>query len=212
MNIILLGPPGAGKGTQGQFISSRLSIPQISTGNILRDAVSQGTELGVKAKSFMDKGDLVPDEVVIGLIRDRIQESDCKNGYILDGFPRNVEQAKELDSMLKEFSQKIDRVFDFKVSEKSILKRLLGRLTCSNKKCGAGFHSEFKKPKTEGKCDFCGSDLYTRDDDNEETILNRNAVYEKTANPLREYYEGKLLSIDADDEIYHINELIVTFL
>ncbi len=212
MNIILLGPPGAGKGTQGQFIATRLSIPQISTGNILRDAVSRGTELGVKAKSFMDKGDLVPDDVVIGLIRDRIQEADCAKGYILDGFPRNVEQAKALDAMLTQFGQKIDRVFDFRVSAESILKRLLGRLTCSNKACGAGFHKEFKVPKEAGKCDLCGSDLYTRADDNEETILNRNAVYEKSAEPLRAYYEGKLLSIDADDDIHHINELIVTFL
>jgi len=208
MNVILLGPPGAGKGTQAQFISNKLSVPQISTGNILREAVAHKTEYGLKAKSFMDAGDLVTDEIVVGIIRDRIQEDDCKNGYILDGFPRNIKQAQELDKMLKQNEQNINRVFDFRVSEENLLKRLLGRLNCSNTSCGAGYHIEFKKPKVDGKCDSCGSDLFRRADDNEETILNRNKVYEETAEPLRNYYDDILISINADNEITLINSIV----
>jgi len=212
MNIILLGPPGAGKGTQAEFISDKVSVPQISTGNILRQAVANKTEFGLKAKSFMDAGDLVTDEIVIGIIRDRIQEDDCKKGYILDGFPRNIKQAMELDKMLKQNGQNIDRVFDFRVSEESLLKRLLGRLNCSNTSCGAGYHIEFKKPAVNDKCDNCGSDLFRRADDNEETILNRNKVYEETAEPLRNYYEEILISINADNEISLINSMVEKYL
>ncbi|MBF0275256.1 MAG: adenylate kinase [Nitrospinae bacterium] len=205
MNIILLGPPGAGKGTQAAYIVKKINVPQISTGNILREAVANKTEYGLKAQEYMNRGDLVTDEIVIGIIRDRIQESDCQNGYILDGFPRNKEQSIALDSMLQEFGHSIDRVFDFRVSEENLLKRLLGRLNCSNTSCGAGYHEEFKKPKVKGKCDACGSDLFRRADDNKETILNRNKVYEETAGPIRDHYSEILIAIDSDKEISEIN-------
>jgi adenylate kinase len=185
MNLILLGAPGAGKGTQAENIERELGIPQISTGNILKAAVKNGTEIGLKAKSFMDAGALVPDEVVIGILKERIAEDDCKGGFILDGFPRTVPQADALDSM----GIIIDKVISIEVPDEKIEARLSGRRACPN--CGATYHMEYKKPKTAGKCDKCGADLVTRDDDKPETVRERLVTYHEKTAPLIEYYKGK---------------------
>ncbi|MEJ2364855.1 MAG: adenylate kinase, partial [Deltaproteobacteria bacterium] len=165
MNIILLGPPGAGKGTQAKMLIEEYQIPQISTGDILRGAVKEGTPLGKEAKSFMDQGQLVPDSVVIGIVEERIQEPDCTKGYMLDGFPRTVPQAEALDGMLSKLSVGIDHVVSIEVANDELVKRLTGRRTC--RECGAGYHVMFDPPKVEGVCDKCGGELYQRDDDNE---------------------------------------------
>ena len=191
MKLILLGPPGAGKGTQAVRLVEYYGIPQISTGDILRKAVKDGTELGVQAKSYMDKGALVPDEVVIGIIRDRIVEPDCANGYILDGFPRTIAQAEALDEMLGKLGTGIDHVLNISLGDDEIIKRLTGRRTCAN--CGAGYHVLFDPPKKEGICDKCGGKLIQRDDDKEATIRERLKVYRAQTEPLIAYYEGKKL-------------------
>ena len=185
MNLILLGAPGAGKGTQAEKICERLSIPAVSTGNILREAMANGTEMGLKAKSFIDAGQLVPDEVVIGIINDRLQEEDCKNGFILDGFPRTIPQAEALDRM----NVRIDRVIDIEVPDEKIASRLSGRRVCL--KCGATYHTEFKKPKAEGICDVCGDNLVQRKDDMPETVLDRLKTYHEQTEPLKDFYEKK---------------------
>ena len=196
MNIILLGPPGAGKGTQAKRLIDTYGIPQISTGDMLRAALKAGTPLGLEAKKYMDQGALVPDSVVIGLVKERIAQRDCLKGYMLDGFPRNVSQAEALDKMLGGLHQKIDHVVCVEVPNDELVKRLTGRRTCRN--CGAGFHVMFDPPKKVDVCDKCGGELYQRDDDNETTVMSRLTVYDASTKPLIEYYErqGKLRPID----------------
>ncbi|MEJ5348407.1 MAG: adenylate kinase [Desulfosoma sp.] len=208
MNIILLGPPGAGKGTQAKRMIERYGIPQISTGDMLRAALKAGTPLGLEAKKYMDQGALVPDAVVVGLVKERIQQEDCKKGYMLDGFPRNVSQAETLDGMLKELGQKIDHVVCIDVPDQELIQRLTGRRTC--RECGAGFHVMFDPPKKEGICDKCGGQLYQRDDDNEATVTSRLKVYADQTKPLIEYYEkqGKLRKIHGLGSIDEIFERI----
>lgn len=185
MNLILLGAPGAGKGTQAEKICAKLSIPAISTGNILREAMAAKTEMGLKAKSYIDAGKLVPDEVVIGIIEDRLKAEDCKNGFILDGFPRTIPQAEALDKM----GVRIDRVLEIYVPDEMITARLSGRRVCL--KCGATYHTEYKKPKTEGICDVCDEKLVQRKDDMPETVLDRLKTYHEQTEPLKGYYEKK---------------------
>jgi len=208
MNIILLGPPGAGKGTQAKRMIERYGIPQISTGDMLRAALKAGTPLGLEAKKYMDKGALVPDAVVVGLVKERIQEDDCRKGYMLDGFPRNVSQAETLDGMLKELGQKIDHVVCIEVPDQELIQRLTGRRTC--RECGAGYHVMFDPPKKDGVCDKCGGQLYQRDDDNEATVTSRLKVYADQTKPLIEYYEkqGKLRKVDGMGSIDEIFERI----
>ena len=185
MNLILLGAPGAGKGTQAEKICAKLSIPAISTGNILREAMAAKTEMGLKAKSYIDAGKLVPDEVVIGIIEDRLKAEDCKNGFILDGFPRTIPQAEALDKM----GVRIDRVLEIYVPDEKITARLSGRRVCL--KCGATYHTEYNKPKTDGVCDVCGEKLVQRKDDMPETVLDRLKTYHEQTEPLKGYYEKK---------------------
>lgn len=189
MNLILLGPPGSGKGTQAKRLVQRYEIPQISTGDILRDAVKEGTPLGREAKRYMDEGKLVPDEVVVGIVRDRLKGPDCQKGFILDGFPRTIAQAEALDRILGEMGRGVDHVIDIEVDKEELLRRLTGRRTC--KRCGAMYHVVFNPPKVDGVCDRCGGELYQRDDDKEETIRERLRVYEGQTAPLIEYYEKK---------------------
>lgn len=195
MRLILLGPPGSGKGTQANLLQDKFNIPKISTGDILRAAVEDDTELGKRAKKFMDKGELVPDEVVIGLIKERIVEPDCEAGFILDGFPRTIVQAEKLGETLEAMGQDIDSVLDLEVDRGELLVRLTGRRTCKN--CGAMFHRTSHPPKVEEICDECGGELYQRPDDNEETIVKRLEVYSKETAPLKEFYQkqGKLKTI-----------------
>ena len=197
MNLILLGAPGAGKGTQAQVICEHLHIPTISTGNSLREAVQNGTEMGKAAKSYMDSGKLVPDEVVIGIIKDRLAQEDCKDGFILDGFPRTVPQAEALDKMGVE----IDRVIDLEVSDEAILKRMSGRRVCQ--KCGASFHVDYKPSKKGEACDVCGGELIIRKDDKPETVRERLHVYHEQTEPLKGYYaaKGKLKVVEGQEDI-----------
>ena len=197
MNLILLGAPGAGKGTQAAVISERLNIPQISTGNIIREALRSGTEMGLKAKSFMDAGKLVPDEVVIGIIKDRLQADDCKEGFILDGFPRTIPQAEALDEM----GVVINKVIDIEVPDEVIINRLSGRRVCE--KCGRPYHTESLKPKVDGICDDCTGALIQRKDDQIDTIKNRLEIYHSETEPLKGYYEaqGKLAVIDGQGSV-----------
>ncbi len=191
MKLILLGPPGAGKGTQAVRLAEHFGIPQISTGDILRKAVKEGTELGALAKKYMDSGGLVPDEVVVGIIRERMTEPDCGKGYILDGFPRTIAQAEALDEMLEKLGTQMDHVVNISVGDEEVIRRLTGRRTCPN--CGAGYHILFDPPKQEGICDKCGGKLIQRDDDKEETIRARLDVYRHQTEPLIAYYEEKHL-------------------
>jgi len=209
MDIILLGPPGSGKGTQAQKMVERYHIPQISTGDILRGAVKERTPLGMEAQGYMDQGTLVPDEVVVGIVRERLKESDCKGGFILDGFPRTVPQAEALDSTLGEMQRAIDHVVSIEVPNEELIKRLTGRRTCRN--CGAMYHIVFDPPAKEGVCDRCGEELYQRDDDQEETIRARLQVYEEQTAPLIAYYRGKglLRAIDGVGAIEEIFRNIV---
>jgi len=191
MNLILLGPPGAGKGTQAQMIVDRYHLPQISTGDILRAAVKEGTSLGKQAKTFMDRGQLVPDEVVIGIIDERLRASDCKTGFILDGFPRTNPQAEAFQAILTKIGKSVDHVINIEVDPEELVRRLTGRRTCNN--CGGMFHILFHPPKKEGVCDRCGGTLYRREDDGEETIRTRLKEYEKQTAPLIQYYQNKKL-------------------
>ncbi|MEE3333607.1 MAG: adenylate kinase [Ruminococcus sp.] len=204
MNIIMLGAPGAGKGTQAAVLCEKLNIPTISTGNIIREALKNGTEMGLKAKSFMDAGQLVPDEVVIGIVRDRLQEDDCKNGYILDGFPRTIPQAEALDEM----GADINCVIDIEVADEVIVNRLSGRRVCEN--CGRPYHIESLKPKKDGVCDDCNGALVQRKDDQIDTIKNRLDIYHKETEPLVKYYEkqGKLVVVEGKDTVAATTEAV----
>jgi len=212
MGIILLGPPGAGKGTQAKKLTGEFSIPQISTGDMLREAVKNGTELGKKAKGFMDAGGLVPDEVVIGIVKERLAAKDCAKGFILDGFPRTIPQAQALDRVTKELGKEIRFVLSLEVDQNELMERLCGRRTCTG--CGAMFHVKFNPPKAAGKCDKCGTALIQRDDDREETITARLANYNKATAPLLDYYRntGKIRTVMASGEIDAIYASIVKIL
>ena len=201
MFILLMGPPGAGKGTQAEKLIRDYGIPQISTGDMFRAAVKSGTELGKEAKSYMDKGALVPDIVTIGIVGERLAQKDCQKGWILDGFPRTEAQAKALDDILKEMNISLTAVLEIKADAKGLIKRISGRLVC--KGCGASFHKDFRPPAKEGICDNCGGELYQRADDNEATVGERLEVYEKSTRPLIDYYKktGKLYEIDGDQEM-----------
>lgn len=203
MNMIFLGAPGAGKGTQAEVVCKELNIPAISTGNMLREAVKNGTEAGLKAKSFMDAGELVPDEVVIGILKDRIAQPDAQNGFILDGFPRTVEQAKALDKM----GVNIDKVVEIAVSDEAITARMSGRRVCEG--CGNSYHIEFKPTKVEGICDACGAKVVQRIDDKPETVQARLKTYHEKTAPLKDYYEkrGKLVSVEGQNEIAETSRL-----
>lgn len=208
MKLILLGAPGAGKGTQAEVICNALKIPAISTGNIIREALSQGTEMGLKAKSFMDAGQLVPDDVVIGIIKDRLAAEDCNGGFILDGFPRTIPQAEALDNM----GIVIDKVVDIEVPDENVVNRMSGRRVC--KACGASYHIENKPSKVEGVCDSCGGDLSIRKDDAPETVLDRLKVYHEQTEPLKDYYEkcGKLRIVEGTAPINEITASILKVL
>ena len=197
MNLILLGAPGAGKGTQAEIICEKLSIPAISTGNIIRAALKNGTEMGLKAKSFIDAGALVPDDVVIGIIKERLAEDDCKGGFILDGFPRTIPQAEALDEM----GVQIDKVIEIFVPDEKIVKRMSGRLVC--KACGASYHTEYKKPAKDGICNVCGEELVIRADDHPDTVLERLKVYHDQTEPLKDYYakQNKLSVVEGQEEV-----------
>lgn len=197
MKLILLGAPGAGKGTQAEIISEKLGIPTISTGNIIREAVKAETEMGKQAKAYMDAGQLVPDQVVIGIIRDRLAQDDCKNGFILDGFPRTIPQAQALDEM----GVAIDRVIEIHVSDDQIVQRMSGRRVCPG--CGASYHLEYKKPEKEGVCNHCGAGLVIRKDDSPEVVQERLQVYHAQTEPLKEYYQktGKLRVVQGQEQV-----------
>ena len=206
MNYIFLGAPGAGKGTQAEALSGRLKIPTISTGNIIREALKSGTEMGLRAKTYTESGKLVPDEVVIGIIRERLSKDDCKNGFILDGFPRTIPQAEALDQM----GVAIDCVIDIDVSDQTILSRLSGRRVCGA--CGASYHLKDKKPKAEGVCDLCGGTLIQRVDDQPETIRARLDVYHRQTEPLKAYYQkqGKLHVVQGRELVADTTRAVLT--
>ena len=204
MRLILLGPPGAGKGTQAKMLKEQFGVPQISTGDILRQAVKDNTELGIQAKSFMDVGKLVPDEVVIGLIKERIKQDDCEAGFILDGFPRTILQAEKLSETLTEMGLAIDTVVNLEVNAEEVISRLAGRSTCPD--CGGMFHEESRPPKVSGVCDGCGGILAQREDDNAETILKRLDVYQESTAPLKQFYkkQGNLKTVSARGSVEEI--------
>ncbi len=201
INLILLGPPGAGKGTQADRISEIYGIPHISTGDIFRENLKKGSELGLRAKEYMDRGELVPDEVVIGIVHDRLAEPDCERGFVLDGFPRTVAQADALKEMLAGTGRGIDHVLNIRVPDEVVVERLTARRTC--RACGAIYHLVFNPPKEEGRCDSCGGELYVRDDDREETVRARLEEYEAKTQPLIAYYrgEGLLRDIEGDADM-----------
>ena len=201
MRIILLGPPGAGKGTQAAGIVEKYNIPHISTGDIFRKNIKEGTDLGKKAKEYMDQGLLVPDELTVGLVTDRITQADCENGFMLDGFPRNVSQAEQLDAFLKENNIELSNVINIEVDKNILVSRAVGRRIC--KSCGATYHVEFNPPKIEGVCNVCQGELYQRADDNEETVSKRIQVYLDETKPLADYYAkvGILSNINGQQSI-----------
>lgn len=205
MYILLMGPPGAGKGTQAERLIREYGIPQISTGDMFRAAVKSGTPLGKEAKSYMDKGALVPDSVTVGIVKERLAQEDCKDGWILDGFPRTTAQAASLDSILHEMGISLTAVLGINANREDLVKRVSGRLVC--RKCSASFHRDFRPPKQQGVCDNCGGELYQRADDNEKTIRSRLAVYDEQTKPLIDYYKmsGCYVDIDGDqsmDEVF----------
>ena len=201
MKIIMLGAPGAGKGTQADMITKKYNVPHISTGDIFRANIKNGTELGKKAKGYMDQGLLVPDSLVVDLVIDRINQDDCKEGYVLDGFPRTIPQAEALDAALAAENEEIDAAIDVEVPDDNIVNRMSGRRACL--KCGATYHIVYNAPKTEGVCDNCGSELVQREDDKPETVLNRLSVYHKETQPLIDYYnqKGKVAEIDGTQDL-----------
>lgn len=212
LNLVLLGPPGAGKGTQAKMLTNRYNLPQVSTGEILRAAVKEHTPLGIKAEELMNKGALVSDEIVIGIVAQRLAESDCDKGFILDGFPRTIGQADELKRMLLARGKAIDHVISIDVDKEELLARITGRLTCRG--CGRGFHAVFDPPGIADSCDGCGGELYQRDDDKEETMRRRLDVYEQQTAPLVAYYAGASLlrPIDGSGPIDDIQRKLVTIL
>ena len=206
MRIVLVGPPGAGKGTQAQFIASHLSIPKISTGDIFRTNVSHGTELGQEARAYMERGDLVPDSVTIAMVRDRLAEGDAADGFLLDGFPRTLHQAKVLDEMLYELGERLDVVLELVVDDDEVVRRLSGRRTC--RVCGRVWHLDFDPPTLDSVCDQCGGELFQRDDDREETIRHRLEVYVEQTSPLIDFYadQGNLVGLDATGPVEDVTE------
>ena len=212
MRLVLVGPPGAGKGTQAEFISAHLGVPKISTGDIFRANVSQGTPLGKEARKFMDAGDLVPDEITVGMVRDRLAEDDTRKGFLLDGFPRNVPQAQTLDDLLLSAGTPLDVILELVVDDDEVVRRLSGRRTCRN--CGHVWHVDFDPPSVEGVCDICGGELFQRDDDKPETIRHRLDVYYEQTAPLVSYYaeEGFLTGIDAMGPVDDVTERAITAL
>lgn len=212
MKIVLLGPPGAGKGTQAKSISNKYSIPHISTGDIFRKNISENTPLGIEAKSYIDKGLLVPDEVTINMVNDRLSMDDCKNGYLLDGFPRTVEQAEALEKFLSERGEKLDTALLIEVPSNFIVERMTGRRVCPS--CGASYHVKFNPPVVEGKCDVCGSDLMQRKDDTMEIVQDRLNVYEAQTQPLIDFYRNKnqLSAVDGTKAINEVFEGICEIL
>lgn len=212
MKIVLLGPPGAGKGTQAKLIVQKYNIPHISTGDIFRKNIKEMTPLGIKAKEYIDKGQLVPDELTVEIVKDRIKEDDCKNGFLLDGFPRTVVQADALNDVLADLGTKLDYVINIKVDENNLIERLSGRRVCP--KCGASFHVVFNPPKVEGVCDYCGAEVIQRADDSEETVKNRLSVYNKQTQPLIDYYtkNGLIKNINGEQDINDVFEEICNVL
>ncbi|MBQ6975668.1 MAG: adenylate kinase [Selenomonadaceae bacterium] len=212
MQLLLMGPPGAGKGTQAVKLVEKFSIPQISTGDMFRAAVKEGTELGKKAKACMDAGTLVPDEVTVGIVRERLSKDDCKGGFILDGFPRTVEQAEALEKILDELNLKLTKVLNIHVPAEYLIERAIGRRIC--KTCGATYHVKFNPPKSADTCDNCGGNLYQRADDNAETMKKRLSVYEDSTRPLIDYYKkiGLYAEIDGKQPIEKVTEELVNVL
>ncbi|MFE1172020.1 adenylate kinase [Streptomyces sp. NPDC058773] len=207
MRIVLVGPPGAGKGTQAAYLAKNLAIPHISTGDLFRANISQGTPLGVEAKSYMDAGNLVPDSVTIGMAEDRMEQPDAADGFLLDGFPRNLGQAKALDEYLKDNNLKLDAVLDLEVPEDEVVKRIAGRRICRNDSSHV-FHAEYNKPKAEGVCDVCGGELYQRDDDREATVRKRLEVYHTETEPIIDYYkaQGLVVTIPAMGKVDEVTK------
>ena len=212
MKIIMLGAPGAGKGTQAKMIAEKYSIPHISTGDIFRYNIKNGTELGKEAKKYMDQGLLVPDELTVKILLDRVAQDDCKNGYVLDGFPRTIPQAEVLEEALTKLGDRIDYAINVEVPDENIVKRMGGRRACVN--CGATYHIEHVPPKKEGICDNCGSELILRDDDKPETVKNRLSVYHKQTQPLIDFYNGKgvLRTVDGTVDMKNVFNAIVAIL
>ncbi len=212
MKIIMLGAPGAGKGTQAQMIADKYDIPHISTGDIFRENVKKGTELGMEAKKYMDQGLLVPDELTVKILLDRVAQEDCKNGYVLDGFPRTIPQAEVLDKAITELGEKIDYAINVDVPDENIIRRMSGRRACLA--CGATYHIEHIPPKQEGICDKCGKELVQRDDDKEETVKNRLDVYHKQTQPLIDFYtkQGVLRTVDGTKDMKDVFTAITTLL
>ena len=212
MHILLMGPPGAGKGTQAAALVKELGVPHISTGDMFRAAIKEGTEMGKKAKSFIDAGNLVPDEVTIGIVRDRLAKADCKKGFILDGFPRTVGQADALKGILSDLGLTLDKVLNISVPSSELIERAVGRRIC--KACGATYHLKFNPTKVEGKCDECGGELYQRADDTAETMGNRLKKYEESTKPLIDYYTaaGVYAEVDGRQDISKVTESLVAVL
>ena len=209
MRLVIMGPPGAGKGTQAAMIADRYSIPHVSTGDIFRKNLKEGTPLGLKVKEYMNKGLLVPDETVVEIVKDRLSEEDCRKGFLLDGFPRTVAQAGALDQVLEKMNMELDHVINIDVAKEVLIERAVGRRVC--KKCGATYHVKYNSPSRPGLCDECGGELIQRDDDKEETVVKRIEVYLEQTKPLINYYSerGLLLSIDGGQDIAKVGEQIV---
>ncbi len=212
MNLMLFGAPGAGKGTQAKFLVEKYGIPQISTGDILRAAIAEKTAMGLEAKAFMDKGQLVPDSTIVGIIKDRFGKKDCQKGFILDGFPRTIAQAEALEVLMKEMGISLDKVISLNVPDELIVGRITGRRVCSS--CGASFHVEFNPSKEEGKCDFDSGDLITRKDDNVETVKNRLEAYHSQTAPLFNFYKERnlLVEVDGTQEVDEVTKEIILIL
>ena len=212
MRLVLVGPPGAGKGTQAQFIASHFAVPKISTGDIFRANVSEGTELGIEARKYMDAGDLVPDEVTIAMVKDRLSHDDVSEGFLLDGFPRTVHQAEVLDGMLAEHGAAVDVVLELVVDDEEVVRRLSGRRTC--RRCGHVWHVDFDPPADEGTCDRCSGELFQRDDDSEDTIRHRLDVYADQTSPLIGYYgdKGLLRGVDATGPVEDVTDRAINVL